>query len=72
MNREMYAQVQSAIRRNPEQLESLIHLLCASRHLERIAGHTTNIAEDVFYMIEGEIVRHRAEDYKSQPTGHST
>jgi len=64
MNRRMYLTVQEAILRNPEQISSLIHLLSASRHLERIADHTTNIAEDVIYMIEGRIVRHRAEEYK--------
>jgi phosphate transport system protein len=64
MNRQMYMMVQDAINTYPEQLESLIHLLSASRHLERIADHATNIAEDVIYMIEGEIVRHRAEEYR--------
>jgi phosphate transport system protein len=66
MNREMYVKIQDAIRRRPEQLESLIHLLSCSRHLERIADHATNIAEDVIYMIDGVIVRHHAEDYRSQ------
>jgi len=65
MNRQMYLIVQDGIRQHPEQLESLIHLLSASRHLERIADHATNIAEDVIYMIEGEIVRHKTEEYKS-------
>ncbi len=64
LNRQMYLKVQDAILKNPEQISSLIHLLSASRHLERIADHTTNIAEDVIYMIEGQIVRHRAEEYK--------
>jgi len=64
MNREMYIKVQQAIRAHPEQMESLIHMLSASRHLERIADHATNIAEDVIYMIEGQIVRHRTEEYK--------
>lgn len=64
MNREMYLRVQEAIRANPDRIESLIHLLSTSRHLERIADHATNIAEDVIYMIEGEIVRHKTEDYK--------
>ncbi len=64
MNRKMYLKVQEAILKKPEEISSLIHLLSASRHLERIADHTTNIAEDVIYMIEGQIVRHSSEKYK--------
>jgi phosphate transport system protein len=60
----MYIKIQDAIRNNPEQMESLIHLLSVSRHLERIADHATNIAEDVIYMVEGRIARHRTEEYK--------
>jgi phosphate transport system protein len=65
MNRRMFEIVQDRIRAHPEHIEPLIHLLSASRHLERIADHATNIAEDVIYMVEGKIVRHKAEDYKS-------
>jgi len=64
MNRQMYLKVQEAIIKNPEQISSLIHLLSASRHLERIADHTTNIAEDVIYMVEGQIIRHKTEEYE--------
>ena len=64
MNRKMYEQVQDGIRQRPDQMESLIHCLSTSRHLERIADHATNIAEDVIYMVAGEIVRHHAEDYR--------
>lgn len=64
MNRQAYLRVQEAIRKHPDQMSSLIHLLSVSRHLERIADHATNIAEDVIYMIDGEIVRHKTEDYK--------
>jgi phosphate transport system protein len=53
-----YQQVKEEIRKHPERLESLVHYLSVSRHLERIADLATNLAEDVIYMIEGDIVRH--------------
>ncbi len=61
INRQMYEQVKSAIREHPEHIDALIHLLSVSRHLERIADHATNIAEDVIYLVEGRIVRHAPE-----------
>ena len=53
-----YRLIKDAIRKNPEHVEYLINLLLISRHLERMADHATNIAEEVVYMVEGEIVRH--------------
>jgi phosphate transport system protein len=44
---------------SPEMVEPGLSLFSAVRHLERIADHATNIAEDVVYLVEGEIVRHR-------------
>jgi phosphate transport system protein len=41
-----------------EDIGYMINLLLISRHIERLADHATNIAEEVVYMIEGEIVRH--------------
>jgi phosphate transport system protein len=64
MNRDMYIKISNALKQNPTQIGSLIHLLSVSRHLERIADHATNIAEDVIYMIQGQIVRHKPEDYR--------
>ena len=66
MNRQAYAQIQDALHKHPDQTECLIHLLSVSRHLERIADGATNIAEDVIYMVRGEIVRHKVEEYKSR------
>jgi phosphate transport system protein len=62
INKEMFERVQATIKRHPENVESLVQLLSISRQLERMADHTTNIAEDIIYMIEGEIVRHRHEE----------
>lgn len=66
INRQMFVQIQDAIQRNPEHAQSLINYLSVSRNLERIADYATNIAEDVRYMITGEIVRHKA-DTQMQP-----
>ena len=47
------------MQRSPEMVEPGLSLFSATRHLERIADHATNIAEDVIYLVEGAIVRHR-------------
>lgn len=50
------------IKKDPEKVEGLLQINSISKHLERIADMATNIAEDVIYMVEGEIVRHRHRD----------
>jgi len=58
IKKEAYTLIKIAISENPDNVSYLINLLLISRHLERLADHATNIAEEVIYMIEGEIVRH--------------
>jgi len=58
MMNEAYDVVKQAIGKHPDRVSYLINLLLVSRHLERIADHATNIAEEVIYLVEGEIVRH--------------
>jgi phosphate transport system protein len=53
--------VMQGIKDDPEAVESLLRINSVSKHIERIADMATNIAEDVIYMVEGEIVRHRSE-----------
>ncbi len=38
-----------------------VQLLLIARFLERICDHTTNIAEDVIYMVQAEVIRHHPE-----------
>ena len=59
---EIRQQVLDLIVRSPERAEYLMKVNSVSKHLERIADMATNIAEDVIYMVEGEIVRHRMVD----------
>lgn len=63
MNRVMYEGVEWGITNHPEESKSYLHAFSVSRHLERIGDLATNIAEDVIYLAEGEIVRHQTEDY---------
>ena len=56
---EMYDFIKKEIIRTPGHIDGLLGLLSVSRYLERIADHATNIAEDVMYLVQGEIMRHR-------------
>ena len=44
----------------PDRVPSALELMLMARHLERIGDHATNIAEDVFFVVAGEDVRHHA------------
>jgi phosphate transport system protein len=55
------------MQRSPDLVEPGLSLFSATRHLERIADHATNIAEEVVYLVEGEIVRHRPAAVAPEP-----
>jgi phosphate transport system protein len=58
-NREIIAELVAQMKAQPTFVTQGLSLFSAVRHLERIADHATNIAEDVVYLVEGEIIRHR-------------
>ncbi len=58
IHRNAYDHIKKAMQSNPEGMGNMVNLYLVSRHLERIADHATNIAEEVIYLIEGEIIRH--------------
>ncbi len=60
-NREIIAQVIKYMKKSADNVEPGLNLFSVSRQLERIADHATNIAEDVVYLISGEIIRHHPE-----------
>ena len=59
MKSEMKVEILKALHRESEQAEALMILLAITSRLERIGDHACNIAEDVIYMVEAEIVRHQ-------------
>ena len=58
-NRDIIAELQTTMQKKPDAVQPALHCFSAVRHIERIADHATNIAEDVIYLAEGDIVRHR-------------
>jgi phosphate transport system protein len=60
---EAFQAVEDGIRSNMNSLSQLIQYLSCARHLERVADLASNIAEDVIYLVDGEIVRHQPEAF---------
>lgn len=58
LHSKMFSHISERIKIDSDLFDSLMPMLSASRCLERIADHCTNIAEDVEYFISGEITRH--------------
>jgi phosphate transport system protein len=68
-NRDIIAELQTLMQKRPETVPAAVNCFSAVRHIERIGDHATNIAEDVIYLVEGDIVRHR---HPSQPQAEAT
>ena len=61
LNAEIISELHDVMRSSQDLVEPALHLFSATRHIERVADHATNIAEDVVFMVEGVIIRHRAD-----------
>jgi phosphate transport system protein len=59
LNRQIIEDLTRLMQSRPDLVEPALHLFSASRQIERVADHATNIAEDVVYLVQGEIIRHR-------------
>jgi phosphate transport system protein len=56
-----YHELVSFMEKDPQNIMPALDLLNVTRSLERIADHSTNIAEDVLFLVKGIDVRHHAE-----------
>lgn len=63
LNLENYKIFIKIMKQNPDNIEPAIVLLVMSRQIERMGDHCTNIAEDVFFIVEANLVKHKYEKY---------
>lgn len=54
-----YDVTKDVLKNHPDKAGYIINMYLISRHLERIADLATNIAEEIIYIVEGDIVRHK-------------
>jgi len=64
LNKEIHAALVQHMVENPDTISRCLHWIVATKSLERIADHATNIAEDVVYLWEAQDIRHSG--FKSQ------
>lgn len=58
LNDRIFEELVELMQKDPAAVSRGVRLISVAKHLERIADHATNIAEDVVYLVEGEIIRH--------------
>jgi phosphate transport system protein len=58
MHRRMFQALQDRMAKTPERIPQYVQYLSVSRYLERIADQSTNVAEDIIFTAQGEVVRH--------------
>jgi phosphate transport system protein len=60
LNRKAFQQVVARMKEDTSIVEPGAHLLILSRHVERLADHATNIAEDCIFVVQARMVKHNA------------
>lgn len=63
MNADNHVILKEIMKQGPDNIEPAVALLVISRELERLADHSTNIAEDVFFIVEAQMIKHKYEKY---------
>jgi len=67
LQKQMFETLQSVMMRDPKAVERAVQVLSVAGHPVRKADSATNIAEDIVFMVEGDIIRHRADPARNPP-----
>lgn len=60
LDRTVFRQMVTAMKADSSMIDPASHIIVLSRHIERLADHSTNIAEDVIFLVDAKIVKHNA------------
>ena len=62
LNDQVFRELLTYMMQDAGTIARAVDLILVGRHLERIADHATNIAEDVIYMVRGKTIKHHVEE----------
>ena len=62
LNDQVHTELLAYMQKDPQTVSRALDLILIARHLERVADHATNIAEDVYYLVRGTTIKHRLAD----------
>ena len=60
LDRDTFKLMTHIMKESPGLIEPAMHIVVLSRHIERLADHATNIAEDVIFLVNAKIIKHHA------------
>jgi len=66
LNRTVIAELKMLMQQDSTLVEPALHCFSAARHIERIGDQAENIAEDVIYIVDGDIIRHKHGEFGLQ------
>jgi phosphate transport system protein len=69
LNDQVFRELLTFMISDPKTITRAVHLMIVCRCLERIADHATNIAEDVIFMVDALVIKHRADAKKEEENG---
>jgi phosphate transport system protein len=65
LNKEIFKSLIAKMQAEPQVIEPCAHLIVLTRHIERLADHATNIAENLVFYIAAKIIAHRNKSGKT-------
>ncbi|MFZ0456196.1 MAG: phosphate signaling complex protein PhoU [Ignavibacteriaceae bacterium] len=62
-NQENHEILKDIMKEDPNNIDDAVVLLVISRQIERLGDHATNISEDVYFIVEAQMIKHKYEKY---------